>query len=47
MKSRRIVSLTVLLSFIVLSLSGILLFVSPQGRVAYWSRWSLVGLTKE
>jgi len=47
MKTRRIVSFTVLLSFIVLSLSGLLMFVSPQGRVAYWSRWTLVGLTKE
>ncbi len=47
MKTRRVITLTVLLSFIVLSLSGLLMFVSPQGRVAYWSRWTLVGLTKE
>jgi len=47
MKSRRVVTLTVLLSFVVLALSGLLLFVSPQGRVAYWSRWTLLGLTKE
>jgi len=37
----------VLLSFVFLSLSGVLLFVSPQGRVAYWSRWTLFGLTKD
>lgn len=47
MKTRRVITLTVLLSFVVLSLSGLLMFVSPQGRVAYWSRWTLVGLTKE
>jgi hypothetical protein len=47
MKTRRVITLTVLLSFLVLSLSGLLMFVSPQGRVAYWSRWTLVGLTKE
>lgn len=47
MKTRRVVSLTVLLSFVFLSLSGVLLFVSPQGRVAYWSRWTLFGLTKD
>jgi hypothetical protein len=47
MKTRRVISLTVLLSFVFLSLSGVLLFVSPQGRVAYWSRWTLFGLTKD
>ena len=47
MKTRRIISFTAFLSFIVLALSGLLLFVSPQGRVANWSRWTLLGLTKE
>ncbi len=47
MKSRRIISLTVLLSFVVLALSGLLLFVSPQGRVANWAQWTVLGLTKE
>ena len=47
MKTRRVISLTALLSFILLSISGILLFVSPQGRVAYWSGWTLFGLTKD
>lgn len=47
MKTRRVVSLTVLLSFAVLALSGVLLFLSPQGRVAYWSRWTMLGLTKD
>lgn len=47
MKIRRVVSLTVLLSFVFLALSGIMLFLSPQGRVAYWSGWTLFGLSKE
>jgi len=47
MKIRRIISLTVLLSFIFLSLSGIMLFLSPQGRVAYWAGWTLLGFSKE
>jgi hypothetical protein len=47
MKIRRVISLTVFLSFIALALSGIMLFVSPQGRVAYWAGWKLFGLSKE
>ncbi len=47
MKIRRIVSLTVFLAFIFLALSGIMLFLSPQGRVAYWAGWTLFGLSKE
>jgi len=47
MRTRRIVSLTALLSFVALTLSGIMLFLSPQGRVAYWSGWTLLGLSKE
>lgn len=46
MRIRRVVSLTVFLSFIVLAYTGIMLFVSPQGRVAYWSGWHLLGLSK-
>jgi hypothetical protein len=47
MKIRRVISLTVLLSFFFLALSGLMLFLSPQGRVAYWAGWSLFGLDKE
>ncbi len=47
MKIRRIISLTVVLSFIFLGLSGLMLFLSPQGRVAYWAGWTLFGLTKD
>jgi hypothetical protein len=47
MKIRRIVSLTVFISFIFLAFSGIMLFLSPQGRVAYWAGWTLMGLTKD
>ncbi len=35
-----------LASFVFLSLSGIMLFFSPQGRVAYWSDWRMLGLSK-
>jgi len=47
MKIRRIVSLTMLLSFAVMVYTGIMLFLCPQGRVAYWTGWRLAGLSKE
>jgi hypothetical protein len=47
MKIRRIISLTVFLSFIFLALSGIMLFFSPRGRIANWGGWTLFGFTKE
>jgi DNA-binding CsgD family transcriptional regulator len=39
-------SLTALLSFILLFITIIVLYVVPQGRVAYWADWRLWGLTK-
>lgn len=47
MKIRRIISLTVFLAFIVMALSGIMLFLSPKGRVAYWAGWTFLGLDKD
>ena len=47
MNIRRISSLTVLLSFILLFITIIVLYIVPHGRVAYWADWRLWGLTKE
>jgi len=47
MKIRRVISLTLFMSFIVMVYSGIMLFLCPQGRVAYWTGWRLFGLSKE
>lgn len=47
MRIRRVVSLTMLLSFVVMVYTGIMLFVCPHGRVAYWTGWRLLGLSKE
>ncbi len=44
---RRCVSLTLGLSFIVMTVTGLILFVVPKGKVAYWSDWMLFGLSKE
>ncbi len=47
MNMRKITSLTVLLSFCVVILTSIILYIAPQGRVAYWADWRLMGLSKE
>ena len=46
MRLRKITSLTALLSFIALLLTSVILYITPQGRVAYWADWRLWGLTK-
>ncbi len=47
MKLRRLVSLVLFLSFLVLVLTSIVLYVTPQGRVAFWADWRLLGFDKE
>lgn len=32
---------------LIMTYTGIMLFISPEGRVAYWSNWSMFGLNKE
>ena len=44
---RKITSLTAGLAFILVLLTSIILYIVPQGRVAYWADWRLWGLTKE
>ncbi|MGD8258334.1 MAG: DUF4405 domain-containing protein [Desulfobacterales bacterium] len=46
MNIRRIISLTASLSFLMMALTSIILYIVPQGRVAYWADWRLWGLTK-
>jgi hypothetical protein len=43
---RKVVSLTSLLSFLGLLLTVVILYIRPEGRVAYWSDWHFWGLTK-
>ena len=44
---RKIVSLTSLISFCFLALTGVILYTVPHGRVAYWADWRLWNLAKE
>jgi len=46
MKLKHITSLTIMLAFLVMVLTGIVLYIVPQGRVAYWADWQLLGLSK-
>ena len=46
MKIRRLTSLTASLAFVLMLMTSIILFITPQGRVAYWADWRLWGLTK-
>lgn len=44
---RTFTSLCSLVSFILLCLTGITLYIEPHGRVAYWAKWSFLGLEKD
>lgn len=46
MTLRKITSLTALLTFLVMLVTSIILYIVPQGRVAYWADWRLWGLSK-
>lgn len=45
--ARGFASLLLTLSLLVVSFSGVLLYVTPRGRVANWTDWTLFGLGKE
>ena len=46
MNIRKITSLTALLAFTLIMVTSIILYIVPQGRIAYWSDWHLWGLSK-
>ncbi len=43
---RKITSMTMLLSLLVLTVNSIILYVVPEGRIALWANWEFLGLTK-
>ena len=43
---RRFISLCIGFSFLIMSYTGIILFLSPKGRVANWTNWQILGLDK-
>ena len=46
MHKRGFVSLLTLFGFLIMSATGLVLYISPVGRVAYWINWEMIGLTK-
>ena len=46
-RGRAFTSLCSLVSFILLLLTAIILYIEPHGRVAYWIKWNLLGLEKD
>jgi len=46
MNFRKITSLTLLISFLLCVLTSIILYIVPDGRIAFWSVWQFWGLSK-
>lgn len=44
---RAFISLYIVLSFIVMIVTGIVLYIAPPGRIAHWVELTILGLTKE
>lgn len=44
---RGFISLISFFSFAILLVTGVVLYLVPQGRVANWTNWELLGLTKD
>jgi hypothetical protein len=43
---RAFASLVITVAFLVIAVTGIGLYVSPPGRIANWSGWTFIGMTK-
>lgn len=43
---RRFTSLCIGFSFLIMSYTGVILFLSPKGRVANWTNWQFLGFDK-
>jgi len=46
MNIRKITSMTMIWSLIVLTINSLVLYVVPEGRISYWADWRFLGLTK-
>jgi len=43
---KKIISLTLSFSFLIMSITGVMLYIVPKGKVAYWADWQIFGLSK-
>jgi len=44
--TRGLTSFFTLFGFLIMSVTGLVLYIGPAGRVAYWTTWEFLGLTK-
>ncbi len=47
MSFRKLTSIFLGICFFILIFSGVILFIMPYGRVAYWTDWRFLGLNKD
>lgn len=47
MNMRKITSMILLTSLFVLTVNSVVLYIVPEGRIAYWSNWAFLGLTRQ
>lgn len=47
MNLRRFTSLLATFSFLIMTFTGIMLFITPKGRIANWVNWEILGLSKD
>jgi hypothetical protein len=43
---RGLTSFFTLFGFLIMSITGLMLYIVPQGRIAYWVNWEMLGLSK-
>ena len=46
MSLKKITSLTMMFVMIIMTYTGVILFITPPGRIANWANWELLGLSK-
>jgi len=44
---RAVITFYIIIAFMVMSISGIILYFAPPGRVAFWSEWTFIAFSKE
>ena len=45
--ARGLVSFLTALGFLTMAVTGIILYITPHGRIAYWTNWQFLALTKD
>ncbi|MFC1553626.1 DUF4405 domain-containing protein [candidate division KSB1 bacterium] len=46
-KTKTFISFSISLSFLIMAFSGVILFLRPEGSIAHWTDWSVLGLDKK